>query len=157
MSPPLRFRPFLAAVLFLSLMGVARGEPIAPDPARPPVEVVALQLEALRNNDAPEADAGIAQTFALAHPNNRKMTGPLDRFARMIKSPAYRHLLDHKSHEIKKLAGDDTTNVFLVVIETPGGKVFEYLWEVRLVEGGAEKGAWGTTKVSVPRDGGRGI
>jgi hypothetical protein len=54
---------------------------VLPDPNRAPAEVIAIQLSALQANDVPEPDAGIAQTFAFAHPDNKRMTGPLPRFA----------------------------------------------------------------------------
>ena len=74
---------------------------VLPDPALSPAEVIAIQLSALQANDRPQPDAGIAQTFAFAHPDNRRVTGPLPRFAQMIKGPRYELLLNHRSHEIK--------------------------------------------------------
>jgi hypothetical protein len=41
-----------------------------PNPALSPEDVVAIQLNALQTNDTPETDAGIAQTWAFAHPDN---------------------------------------------------------------------------------------
>ena len=76
---------------------------LLPDPARSPAEVIAIQLSALQANDTPEPDAGIAQTFAFAHPDNRRVTGPLSRFAQMIKGPQYQVLLGHRSHEIREV------------------------------------------------------
>ncbi len=37
-------------------------------------------------NDNPYKDRGIIQTWEFAHPNNRKMTGPLESFKNMIKT-----------------------------------------------------------------------
>ena len=55
---------------------------LVPDPALSPAEVIAIQLSALQANDTPGPDAGIAQTFAFAHPDNRRVTGPLPRLRR---------------------------------------------------------------------------
>ena len=74
-----------------------------PDPALSPADVVAIQLNALQTNDTPETDAGIAQTWAFAHPDNKRVTGPLPRFAQMIKGPLYQILLGHRSHEIREV------------------------------------------------------
>ena len=43
-----------------------------------PKQVVLIQLKALMKNDSPYKDRGIEQTWEFAHPNNQRMTGPLD-------------------------------------------------------------------------------
>ena len=95
------------AVMVIALSLPSLAEMRGPDPALAPEEVVAIQLDALMNNDNPSPNAGIAQTFALAHPANKRITGPLPRFEKMIRSPAYEPLINHSSHEIERLAGDD--------------------------------------------------
>jgi hypothetical protein len=60
-----------------------------------PGDVVKAQLEAMRENDDPFANAGIATAFKHASPSNRAQTGPLERFIRMVKGPAYRPMLLH--------------------------------------------------------------
>lgn len=64
-----------------------------PDPKLPPDEVVKLQIEALRHND--DTDRGIAVAFRFASPSNKLSTGPLPRFASMIRNGAYRLMLDY--------------------------------------------------------------
>ncbi len=154
-----RFYPvLLISVLLLSTAGQpAAAEPIGPDPALAPEEVVAIQLEALKHNDDPTANTGIAQTYALAHPNNRRVTGPLSRFELMIRSPAYRPLLGHSAHQIERLVGNDMIVRFRVVVETPNGDAVKYLWEVGRVRDGPDKDAWLTTNVSVPLDAGQAL
>ena len=61
-----------------------------------PKQVVVIQLNALMKNDSPYKDRGIEQTWEFAHPNNQRMTGPLDRFKRMLKGVSYSMLIDHK-------------------------------------------------------------
>ena len=46
-----------------------------------PYDVVKIQLEALKNNDS--QDKGIKQTWLFAHPDNKKITGPFDKFKQM--------------------------------------------------------------------------
>lgn len=141
--------------LLLWLSGQAVAEQIGPNPAFAPEEVIAIQLAALQDNDSPARNAGIRQTFLLAHPDNKRVTGPLARFELMIRSPAYRPLLGHTAHQIERVDGNETRVRFLVVIETPNGKAFQYLWEVGRVSGGPHTGAWLTTNVSVPRKAGQ--
>jgi hypothetical protein len=59
-------------------------------------QVVMFQLAALRDNDVPAADAGIATVFAFSSPANQAATGPLPRFVALVKSPAYRPLIGHR-------------------------------------------------------------
>ena len=46
-------------------------------------------------------DNGIEQTWLFAHPQNKIITGPLDRFKLMLYDVHYKILLNHKSHQIK--------------------------------------------------------
>lgn len=147
-----RFVPTLPLALCILLLAslTAWAQVQGPDPALAPERVVEIQLDALMNNDDPQPNAGIAQTFALAHPNNKRVTGPLPRFEQMIRTPAYEPLLGHKSHTIERLAGDDARVQFRVEIELPDGNLLQYLWEVAKVTSGPDTGAWLTTRVSNP-------
>jgi Domain of unknown function (DUF4864) len=123
---------------------------LRPDPALSPEDVVAIQLNALQTNDTPETDAGIAQTWAFAHPDNKRVTGPLPRFAQMIKGPLYQILLGHRSHEIREVSATDDQAVFAVIVTSPTGEVVAYRWSVAKVADGENAGAWMTTAVSPP-------
>ncbi len=68
-----------------------------PVPSLTPDEVVRIQLSALRDND--ESDRGIAITFRFASPSNKAQTGPLSRFAQMIKAGPYRLMLEFRDAE----------------------------------------------------------
>ncbi|MEC7485917.1 MAG: hypothetical protein VX570_04550, partial [Pseudomonadota bacterium] len=83
--------PVLTILLVMLFAGgIARAaDLVVPDPSIAPEEVVAIQMKALQFNDNPSPDFGIAQTWNFAHPRNRAMTGPLPRFANMLKGPAY--------------------------------------------------------------------
>jgi hypothetical protein len=130
---------------------------LLPDPARSPAEVIAIQLSALQANDTPEPDAGIAQTFAFAHPDNRRVTGPLSRFAQMIKGPQYQVLLGHRSHEIREVASTDKEAAFAVIVTSRDGEVVGFRWAVARVADGEHAGAWMTIGVSPPVPVGRAI
>ena len=82
--------------------GARAAEMVYPNPDIAPAEVIAIQLNGLQYNDMPDADAGIRQTWAFAHPRNRAMTGPLPRFAMMLKGPGYDIMLNHASHQIMR-------------------------------------------------------
>jgi hypothetical protein len=123
---------------------------LQPDPTRSPAEVIAIQLSALQANDTPERDAGIAQTFAFAHPDNKRITGPLPRFAQMIKGPQYQVLLGHRSHEINEVFRNDDQAAFAVIVTSRTGEVVGFRWAVARVADGEHAGAWMTIAVSPP-------
>jgi hypothetical protein len=81
--------------LFLALALLA--PPTHPAPTLTPSDVIGIVLHALQHNDEPTRDAGITTTFEFASPENRQETGPLERFALMIKNPAYRPMLGFRS------------------------------------------------------------
>ena len=145
----MRSRLLAAALLVVSAPSWA-ADVLVPDPALSPAEVVAIQLTALQANDAPETDAGIAQTWAFAHPDNKRVTGPLSRFAQMIKGPQYRMLLNHRSHEVEEVARTDDQAEFAVTVTAESGEAFGYGWIVRKVADGENAGAWMTVAVSPP-------
>merc|ERR1711879_891835 len=62
------------------------------------LEVVELQLRALQENN-PQTDDGIAKTFEFASPANQAATGPLPRFAAMIRG-GYSQLLNSREFTI---------------------------------------------------------
>ena len=94
--------------------------------------------------------AGIARAWQFAHPDNRAMTGPLERFTAMLKSPPYAPLLNHRRHAIEPVGRGDSVAVFLVTIVARRGPVLAYQWTLRRIESGRLAGAWMTVAVSPP-------
>ena len=45
-----------------------------------PIEVLTIQLNSLQRNNIPFNDAGIEQVWKFAHPSNKKITGPFEKF-----------------------------------------------------------------------------
>lgn len=123
----------------------ADGGPV-PSPALAPDEVVRIQIEALRANDAD--DRGIAIAFRFASPANKRSTGPLPRFIHMIKAGPYRLMLeyDHASYGEVQVRGDRAAQR---VTLTGRGRVRSYVF---LLERQAQPpcmGCWMTEAVMV--------
>ena len=98
-----------------------------------------------------EKDNGIKQTWLFAHPNNKKNTGPLPKFKIMIKGNAYKMLLNHLSHTIKKLGSGDKWAQFEVVILDKEKIYHKFNWQVeKYTMDGPLKDCWLTTIVSNP-------
>jgi len=154
----MRYRTILGVfltLLFLSTTARA-AEMVYPNPDIAPAEVIAIQLNGLQHNDTPQTDAGIRQTWEFAHPRNRAMTGPLPRFAIMLKGPGYDMMLNHASHQIVPANSGDGWRQFDVFMEAGSGKVLQFAWIVEKVTEGRYKDCWMTVAVSAPRPAGQG-
>ena len=148
---------FTVLISLLCFSTAARtSELVYPNPDIAPAEVIAIQLNGLQYNDSPETDAGIRQTWAFAHPRNRAMTGPLPRFANMLKGPGYDMMLNHASHHIVPANSGDGWQQFDVFMEAGNGKVMQFAWIVEKVTEGRFKDCWMTVAVSAPRLAGQG-
>lgn len=66
-----------------------------PAPHQDPEAVVAIQLEALRDNDTPVEDAGLKTTYNFASLESRRRIGAYDRFAQRLRHERYDPLIDH--------------------------------------------------------------
>jgi hypothetical protein len=127
------------------------AEILKPSSQIKPSEVVKIQLTGLQKNDQEFKDSGIEQTWNFAHPNNRKVTGPLPNFKRMIKGDSYQMMLDHVSHTIKELGSSDKWAQFEVIILDKNKIYHKFNWQVeKYTLDGALKDCWLTTMVSNP-------
>lgn len=120
-----------------------------PDPWYDPGDVVSLQLAALRTNDDPEQNAGIETCYNFASPANRRRTGPLSRFVRMVHSHQYRPLLDHSeavSGPVERAANTATQKV---TVTGDGGRTLTYEFGVSLQSTGSFRNCWLTDRVVV--------
>ena len=100
----INYKFFLIIILLLSLfLKPSLAEIIKPSKEIDPGQVIKIQLSALMKNDNPYKDRGIIQTWEFAHPNNQKITGPLEKFKNMIKTDSYSMLINHSNHEILEI------------------------------------------------------
>ena len=116
-----------------------------------PAEVIKIQLVGLMDNDKDFKDSGIEQTWNFAHPNNKKVTGPLPNFKRMIKGDSYQMMLGHLSHTITELGSSDKWAQFEVIILDKDKIYHKFNWQVeKYTLEGVLKDCWLTTMVSNP-------
>ena len=141
----------LYVILFFLISLNINAEMIKPDPTISAKDVISIQLKALQINNSPFEDAGIEQTWEFAHPNNRKFTGPLNNFIRMIKNPSYSMMIDHIDHKIIPVEEKETTSYYFVELTDVNGKKYGFEWTVEKVsEDGEFKDCWMTVGVSRP-------
>ncbi len=140
-------------ILFLLLVSLSfsNAELLSPNNAISPKEVVKIQLSGLQQNDLNYKDSGIEQTWQFAHPNNKRVTGPLSNFKMMIKSDSYGMMINHLSHTITEVGSSDKWAQFEVIILDKDKIYHKFNWQVeKYTLDGSLKDCWLTTMVSSP-------
>ncbi len=119
-----------------------------------PEVVIRRVVEALRDNDKPFANAGIATAFNFASPANKAVTGPLERFIPMVWSENYAPLIGHASAEYSPVVVEGDQAEQLVTLLTPDGRTVWFVFTLGLQKVGDHAGCWMTEGVSpvVPVD-----
>ena len=138
-------------IISLLLISISKAELIKPRSDIKPKDVVEIQLLGLQKNNFNYKDSGIEQTWNFAHPSNKRATGPLDNFKRMIKSDTYKMMINHLSHTITKLGKSDNWAQFEVIILDKEKIYHKFNWQVeKFTLDGPLKDCWLTTIVSNP-------
>ena len=138
-------------LIFLLLLKPSLADILKPSIKIKPKQVIKIQLSALMENDNPYIDRGIVQTWEFAHPNNRKMTGPLESFKNMIKTDSYSMLINHSNHEILEVYMSSKIATFEVTVLDNEKKYYKFKWQVEKYDReGQLKDCWLTTAVSRP-------
>ena len=142
---------FLFIIFIFFNFSYAFGDLIKPNIEIEPKKVVKIQLSALMKNDNPYKDRGIIQTWEFAHPNNQKITGPLEKFKNMIKTDSYSMLINHSNHEILEVYMSSKIATFEVTVLDNEKKYYKFKWQVEKFDReGQLKDCWLTTAVSQP-------
>ena len=145
---PIIFKIF---ILLLISISISKADLLKPNSNIEPSEVVKIQLIGLQKNDLGYMDSGIEQTWNFAHPNNKKVTGPLSNFKRMLKGDSYQMMINHLSHTITQLGSNDKWAQFEVIILDKSKIYHKFNWQVeKYTEDGELKDCWLTTMVSNP-------
>jgi len=154
---PIKILSIISVILIIISLGSLRFyDNYSPSLTRPnvslkPFDVISIQLNSLQRNNIPFKDAGIEQVWGFAHPNNKKITGPLEKFKKMIYSKSYQMLLGHESSEITILSENSNKSIYKVYILSNDKKKYSYIWQIEKVKiDGDLKNCWMTTSVSGP-------
>ena len=151
-KPLINYNLYLKIILiFLVLLRPTLADIIKPSINIEPKEVVKIQLSALMKNDFPNIDSGIIQTWEFAHPNNQKVTGPIEKFKNMLKNDSYSMLLNHSNHEVLEVYKSNKVATFEVTVLDKEKKYYKFKWQVeKYTREGSLKDCWLTTAVSQP-------
>ena len=139
-------------ILFFIFTNISNADLVKPNANLKPFDVLMIQLNSLKNNNIPYKDAGIDQTWEFAHPNNKAMTGPLEKFKQMIYNKNYEILISHQGTEVIILKETEEISVYKVTVLTKNKKKYYYIWQVeKVLSEGNLKNCWMTTNVSNPK------
>ena len=138
-------------ILICLVFSTSNAELLKPEPSIKPSEVISIQLTALQTNSTPFENAGIAQTWEFAHPNNREYTGPLKNFTKMMYSSSYQIMLDHQSHNITLVAEQEDMAFFFIELTDRIGNEYGFQWTLqKVLTDGQFYDCWMTIGVSRP-------
>ena len=125
-------RTSISAALLLALAAVAANVAVAAPVSSPhadlsPAEVVQAQLQGFQSNS--DENQGIALAYRFASPGNRVLTGPVERFTKMLVA-AYPELLNHRNARIVKQQVENDFAVIAVVVESADLEIFNYIFRL---------------------------
>ena len=146
----MELKKIILSFIFIFYFSTLNAELIKPSNKFDPYDVVKIQLKALKNNN--EKDQGIMQTWLFAHPDNKKVTGPFERFRIMIYGQQYKYLINHSSHKINLISNTSNSYIYRFEILTNDKKLFFYEWQVQKGSDANCKNCWFTSAVSIPVD-----
>ena len=113
--------------IFFIFINFSKADLIKPNITLKPFDILMIQLNSLKNNNVPFKDSGIEQTWVFAHPNYNRMTGPLEKFKKMIYGKSYEMLIGHENNEIVVLNETNNRSVYKVYILSKEKKILLYM------------------------------
>jgi hypothetical protein len=122
-----------------------------PDPSYGPDRVVEIQVTALASNDDPVENAGIKTAYNFASPANRRATGPLARFTRMVEGSQYAPMIDHAEAVAGPIERDGhrATQRVTLTGSGPRQRTVTYQFGLSKQPDGPLEGCWLTDRVLV--------
>jgi hypothetical protein len=146
----MELKKYFIVIILLNLTNVIYADTIQPTKNLSAYEVVKIQLNALMKNNESKHNDGIKQTWIFAHPENKKFTGPYERFEKMILSNQYKILLNHVSHKINLITDSKNKNIYSIELIAKNKIIYFYEWHIEIGSTEKCKNCWFTTLVSPP-------
>lgn len=116
---------------------------VHPRPILAPHEVVQIQLDGLASEDA---SGGILQCMVFASPGNRAVTGPLVRFAKMVRSPPFDVLANPETVLIgKEILEEGVARILVTVVREE--RIYPFVWVLSQQDMSPYEGCWMTDGV----------
>ena len=123
----MELKKYFIFIIILNFTSFLYADIIKPSKNLTAYDVIKIQLNALKKNDEPNKNSGIKQTWVFAHPENKKYTGPYERFEKMLLGDQYNILLNHESHKIKLIMNSKDKNIYNVELISIDKKMYRTL------------------------------
>ena len=146
----MELKKYFILIIILNFTNFLYADIIKPAKNLTAYDVIKIQLNALKNNNKPNKNSGIKQTWVFAHPENKKITGPYERFQRMLLKDQYNILLNHESHKIKLIMNSKNKYIYSVELISSDKKMYFYDWHLEKSTINNCNNCWFTTSVSPP-------
>ena len=146
----MELKKWFILIIILNFTNFLYADIIKPTKNLTAYDVIKIQLNALKKNNKPNNNSGIMQTWIFAHPENKKFTGPYERFEKMILSNQYKILLNHVSHKITLITNSEDNYIYNIELITKNKKIFFYEWHLEKSITDQCNNCWFTTIVSPP-------
>jgi hypothetical protein len=153
----MELKKYFILIVILNFTNFLYADIIKPTKNLTAYDVIKIQLNALKKNDEPNKNSGIKQTWVFAHPENKKYTGPYERFEKMLLGDQYNILLNHESHKIKLIMNSKDKNIYNVELISIDKKMYVYEWHLEKSTTAECNNCWFTTIVSPPTNRGNTI
>ena len=146
----MELKKYFIFVIILNFTNFLYADIIKPAKNLTAYDVIKIQLNALKENNKPNKNSGIKQTWEFAHPENKKITGPYERFQKMLLGDQYKFLLNHESHKIKLIMKSQMKYIYEVELISSDKKMYLYEWHLEKSTIKNCNNCWFTTIVSAP-------
>ena len=153
----MELKKYFILIILLNFTNFLYADIVKPTKNLTAYDVIKIQLNALKKNDEPNKNSGIKQTWVFAHPENKKYTGPYERFEKMLLGDQYNILLNHESHKIKLIMNSKDKNIYNVELISIDKKMYVYEWHLEKSTTAECNNCWFTTIVSPPTNRGNTI
>ena len=146
----MELKKYFIFIILLNFTNFLYADIIKPTKNLTARDVIKIQLNALKKNNKPNKNSGIKQTWIFAHPENKKITGPYERFQNMLLGDQYNVLLNHESHKIKLIINSKNKYIYNVELISSDKKMYFYEWHLEKSTIENCNSCWFTTIVSPP-------
>jgi hypothetical protein len=146
----MELKKYFILIIILNFTNFLYADIIKPAKNLTAYDVIKIQLNALKENNKPNKNSGIKQTWMFAHPENKKITGPYERFQNMLLGDQYNVLLNHESHKIKLTMNSKDKYIYNVELISIDKKMYLYEWHLEKSTIENCNSCWFTTIVSPP-------
>ena len=146
----MELKKYFLLIVILNFTNFLHADTIKPAENLTAYDVIKIQLNALKKNNNPNKNSGIKQTWIFAHPENKKITGPYERFQQMLLGNQYNVLLNHESHKIKLITNSKNKYIYNVELISSDKKMYFYEWHLEKSTIKNCNSCWFTTIVSPP-------